>query len=83
MFIFFNIVKVEGGKETVTKKIISDGKETNENTNDIETEYASTEDSLSLHRAVSNEITFVFKHGQTSKCCHCIRARYSTNYNFK
>ena len=57
-----SVVFDKGEKVTVTKKIISDRNEITESTNDIETEYALTEDLLRLHSAVSNETTFLFKH---------------------
>ena len=44
-----------------TEKNISDGKEMSDNINDTinETDFASVEDSLNMHRTASNEVTYV------------------------
>ena len=56
MFRFSNIVKIQGENGSVIEKIISEGKEMNENINDTEneTECASVKDPLSIHRISSN-----------------------------
>ena len=45
-----------------TEKNISDGKEMSDNTNGTinETDFASVEDSLNMHRTASNEVTYVW-----------------------
>ena len=59
-FKFSDIVEMQGETESGTENI-SDGKETTENVNDIrsETEFASAEDSLNMHRTASNETILV------------------------
>ena len=60
MFKFSDIVEIKGQTDCVTSKNISDGKEITENINDrSETEFASVEDPLILHRTASNETTLV------------------------
>ena len=59
MFKFFYIVEAQGEKEDVTEKVISDGKKMSENINDTETEYATIEDPLSLHRTSSNATSVI------------------------
>ena len=56
---FSNIVEIQGKNRSVTQKIILGGKEMSESTNDTETEYASVEDSLNMHRIALNETTLV------------------------
>ena len=43
------------------KKIIFDGTEISESINDTETEYASVEDLLTMHRTVTNKATYIFE----------------------
>ena len=60
MFKFSGTVEIQGKSECVTETNVSDGKEMTENINDrSETEFASVEDSLNIHRATSNETTLV------------------------
>ena len=49
-------------QECLPKKNISDGKEMSDNINDTinETDFASVEDSLNMHRTASNEVTYVW-----------------------
>ena len=46
----FDIVEIQGQNENGTNKIICDRKEVIENRNNTETEYASVEDLISVHR---------------------------------
>ena len=60
MFKFSDIVEIKGQADCVTGKNICHGKEITENINDrSETEFASIEDPLILHRTASNETTLV------------------------
>ena len=57
---FSDIVEIQGQSECVIEKKISGRKESTENVNDrIETEFASVEDPLNMHRTASNETTLV------------------------
>ena len=63
MFRFSDIVKVKEKNGSVTDKIISDRREMSEIINDTEAEYASTEDSLSMHITTSpKQILFLRFH---------------------
>ena len=60
MFAFSDIVKIQGQSECVSKKNVSNRKESTENINDrSETEFALVEDPLNMHRTASNEISLV------------------------
>ena len=59
MFRFSDIADIQGQKQNVTEKIVSDRKEVSEIRNDTEIEYASIEGSLNMHRTASNERTLV------------------------
>ena len=61
MLNFFDIVGVQGETESVLEKNISDEKEMRKNINGTksETEFASVEVPLNMHRSVSNETTLV------------------------
>ena len=60
MFKFSDIAEIQGQSECVTEKNVSDRKESTENINDrSETEFASVEDPLNMHRIASNETTLV------------------------
>ena len=57
MFRFSDIVEVQGQKNPVTEKIVSNGTEMSESTNDTETEYSSVEVLLSMHIIAFNKTT--------------------------
>ena len=60
MFKFSDIIEIQGHSEWVTEKNVSDRKQITENINDrTETEFASVEDPLNMHRTASNETTLV------------------------
>ena len=60
MFKFSDIAEIQGQSECVTEKNVSDRKESTENINDrSETEFASVEDPLNMHRIASNETNLV------------------------
>ena len=60
MFKFSDIAEIQGQSECVTEKNVSDRKESTKNINDrSETEFASVEDPLNMHRIASNETTLV------------------------
>ena len=60
MFNFSGVVAVQGQSECATDKSVSDRKEMTENINDRnETEFASVEDTLNMHRTALNETTLV------------------------
>ena len=60
MFTFSDIVKIQGQSECVSKKNVSNRKESTENINDrSETEFALVEDPLNMQRTVSNKTTLV------------------------
>ena len=62
MFDFSHIVEIQGQSECVTERNISGEKEMTENTNDrSDTEFASVEDHLNMHRTASNKTTLVFQ----------------------
>lgn len=56
---FSEVFEIEEQNKNVTEKNISDRKQTSENRNDIEIEYASVEDTLSMDRNASNETTLI------------------------
>ena len=58
---FLILLKFKEKPRVFTEKNISDGKEMSDNINDTinETDFASVEDSLNMHRTVSNEVTYV------------------------
>ena len=56
MLKFSDFVEMQGGTEKGTAEIICNAKE---NVNETETEYASVEDPLNIHRTASNETTLV------------------------
>ena len=53
MFRFSDIVEFQGQNKNITEKVISDRKKVIENKNDTETEYASVEELLNMHRTAS------------------------------
>ena len=60
MFKFSDVVEIQGQSESVTEKIISDGKEMTGNWNNrSETEFNSVEDPLNMHRTVLNQTILV------------------------
>ena len=59
MFRFSDIGEIQGQDKNVTEKVISDRKEVIENRSDTETEHASVEDPLNMHRTASNKPTLV------------------------
>ena len=60
MFKFSDIVEIQGQSECVADKNVSHRKESTENINDrSETEFASVEDPLNMHRTASNKTTLV------------------------
>ena len=59
IFMFSEVVEIQEQNKNVTEKNISDRKQTSENRNDIEIEYASVEDTLSMDRNASNETTLI------------------------
>ena len=59
IFMFSEVFEIQEQNKNVTEKNISDRKETSENRNDIEIEYASVEDPLSMDRNASNETTLI------------------------
>ena len=59
IFMFSEVVEIQEQNKNVTEKNISDRKQTSENRNDIEIEYASVEDPFSMHRNASNETTLI------------------------
>ena len=59
IFMFSEVFEIEEQNKNVTEKNISDRKQTSENRNDIEIEYASVEDTLSMDRNASNETTLI------------------------
>lgn len=56
---FSEVFEIQEQNKNVTEKNISDRKQTTENRNDIEIEYASVEDTLSMDRNASNETTLI------------------------
>ena len=56
---FSEVVEIQEQNKNVTEKNISDRKQTSENRNDTEIEYASVEDLLSMHRNASNETILI------------------------
>ena len=56
---FSEVFEIQEQNKNVTEKNISDRKQTSENRNDIEIEYASVEDTLSMDRNASNETTLI------------------------
>ena len=54
IFMFSEVFEIQEQNKNVTEKNISDRKQTSENRNDIEIEYASVEDTLSMDRNASN-----------------------------
>ena len=58
---FLILLKFKEKPRVFTEKNISDGKEMSDNINDTinETDFASVEDSLNMHRTASNEVTYV------------------------
>ena len=59
IFMFSEVFEIQEQNKNVTEKNISDRKQTSENRNDIEIEYASVEDTLSMDRNASNETTLI------------------------
>ena len=59
IFMFSEVVEIQEQNKNVTEKNISDRKQTCENRNDTEIEYASVEDLLSMHRNASNETILI------------------------
>ena len=60
MFKFSDVVEIQGQSESVTEKIISNGKEMTGNWNNrSETEFNSVEDPLNMHRTVLNQTILV------------------------
>ena len=59
IFMFSEVFEIQEQNKNVTEKNISDRKQTTENRNDIEIEYASVEDTLSMDRNASNETTLI------------------------
>ena len=53
------LLKLKKKIESVTEKIIPDGKEMSENMNDTEIEYVSVKDPVNIHRSASNDTTLV------------------------
>ena len=87
IFKFSNIVEIQGQTETYTENI-SDGKEMTGNLNDIRsnTEFASVEDSLNMHRTASKEITLVSEISNIideENVIICTTERTNTSFNFK
>ena len=58
---FLILLKFREKPRVFTEKNISDGKEMSDNINGTinETDFASVEDSLNMHRNASNEVTYV------------------------
>ena len=58
---FLILLKFKEKPRVFTEKNISDGKEMSDNINGTinETDFASIEDALNMHRTVSNEVTYV------------------------
>ena len=52
-------VEIQGENESVTKKIVSNGKEMSESLNDTYTVYASVEHLQNKHKSASDETTLV------------------------
>ena len=58
---FLALLKFKEKMRVLLKKIIFDGTEISESINDTETEYASVEDPLTMHRTVTNKATYIFE----------------------
>ena len=58
---FLILLKFKEKPRVFTEKNISDGKEMSDNINGTinETDFASVEDALNMHRTASNEVTYV------------------------
>ena len=59
MFRFFDIVKVQGVKESITEKGIFDSTQISQSINDTKTRYASVESPLSMHRTLSDDTILI------------------------
>ena len=59
MFRFFDIVKVQRVKESITEKIIFDSTQISQSITDTKTRYASVESPLSMHRTASNDTILI------------------------
>ena len=70
-------------KKETTEKLISDGKEMNENMNDTEREYASVEDSLNIHRSALTLVSEIPNIIMSQMLSHFTRARKNTSFNLK